>query len=54
MLYTPSATRITDTVRRGMGVTSHATLHTVIDGKIARITVSPNEEQALETAGLRE
>jgi len=33
---------------------SFAALYTVIDGKIARITVFPSEEQALEAAGLRE
>jgi ketosteroid isomerase-like protein len=33
---------------------SFAFLYTVIDGKIARITVFPNEEQALEAVGLRE
>jgi ketosteroid isomerase-like protein len=32
---------------------SFATLYTVIDGKIARITLFPSEEQALEAAGLR-
>jgi hypothetical protein len=39
---------------RWTGVTSPATLHTVIDGNIARITVSPSEELAPEAAGLRE
>jgi hypothetical protein len=33
---------------------SFAFLYTVIDGKIARITVVPSEEQALEAAGVRE
>jgi ketosteroid isomerase-like protein len=33
---------------------SLATLYTVIDGKIARVTVFPDEEQALEAEGLRE
>ena len=33
---------------------SFAPLYTVIDGKIARITFFPSEEQALEAAGLRE
>jgi ketosteroid isomerase-like protein len=33
---------------------SFATLYTVIDDKIARITVFPSEEQALEAAGLSE
>jgi ketosteroid isomerase-like protein len=31
-----------------------AMLYTVIDGKIARITAFPSEEDALEAAGLRE
>jgi ketosteroid isomerase-like protein len=33
---------------------SFAMLYTVIDGKIARITAFPTEEDALEAAGLRE
>jgi ketosteroid isomerase-like protein len=33
---------------------SFAALYTVIDGKIARITFFPSEEQALEAVGLRE
>jgi ketosteroid isomerase-like protein len=33
---------------------SFAALYTVIDGKIARVTLFPNEDQALEAAGLRE
>ena len=33
---------------------SFAALYTVIDGKIARITVFPSEEHALEAAGLSE
>ena len=33
---------------------SFAALYTVIEGKIARITVFPGEEQALEAAGLSE
>ena len=33
---------------------SFAALYTVIDGKIARITVFPSEEQAFEAAGLSE
>jgi ketosteroid isomerase-like protein len=33
---------------------SFAFLYTVIDGKIARITVFPSEEQALEAVGLSE
>jgi ketosteroid isomerase-like protein len=33
---------------------SFAMLYTVIDGKIARITGFPTEEEALEAAGLRE
>ncbi len=33
---------------------SFAALYTVIEGKIARVTVFPNEEEALEAAGLPE
>jgi ketosteroid isomerase-like protein len=33
---------------------SVATLYTVIDGKIARITTFPSEEQALEAIGFKE
>jgi ketosteroid isomerase-like protein len=33
---------------------SFAALYTVIDGKIARVTIFPSEEQALEAAGLSE
>jgi ketosteroid isomerase-like protein len=33
---------------------SLAAVYTVIDGKIARITFFPSEEQALEAAGLQE
>ena len=33
---------------------SFAALYTVIAGKIARVTVFPNEEEALEAAGLTE
>jgi hypothetical protein len=33
---------------------SLATPYTVIDGKIARVTLFPDEEQALEAVGLRE
>jgi ketosteroid isomerase-like protein len=42
---------------KGSGVPVHrslATLYTVIDGKIARITHFPTEQEALEAAGLRE
>jgi len=39
----------------GVPVNRHyASLYTVIDDKIARITVFPSEEQALEAVGLRE
>ena len=33
---------------------SFAVLYTVIDGRIARLTVFPDEEQALEAVGLSE
>jgi ketosteroid isomerase-like protein len=33
---------------------SFASLYTLIDGKIARVTVFPSEEEALEAAGLSE
>jgi ketosteroid isomerase-like protein len=33
---------------------SFAALYTVIDGKIARVTFFPSEDQALEAAGLSE
>jgi len=33
---------------------SFAALYTVIDGKIARVTFFPSEDQALEAAGLRD
>jgi ketosteroid isomerase-like protein len=33
---------------------SFAVLYTVIDGKIARVTMFPSEEEALQAAGLRE
>src|SRR5215216_1667726 len=42
---------------KGSGVPVHrsvATLYTVIDGRIARITHFPTEQDALEAAGLRE
>ena len=42
---------------KGSGVPVHrsvATLYTVIDGKIARITHFPTEQNALEAAGLEE
>ncbi len=42
---------------KGSGVPvrrSFATLYTVIDGKIARITVFPSEQEALEAVGMRE
>ena len=49
---------VTETGRgKGSGVPvrhSFAMLYTVIDGKIARITGFPSEEEALEAAGLRE
>jgi ketosteroid isomerase-like protein len=49
---------VTETGRgKGSGVPvrrSFATLYTVIDGKIARMTHFRTEEQALEAAGLRE
>jgi ketosteroid isomerase-like protein len=49
---------VTETGRgKGSGVPvrrSFATLYTVIDGKIARMTVFPSEEQALTAAGPRE
>jgi ketosteroid isomerase-like protein len=49
---------LTETGRgKGSGVPVHrslATLYTVIDGKIARITHFPTEQDALEAAGLEE
>jgi ketosteroid isomerase-like protein len=49
---------VTETARgKASGVpveNSFAVLYTVIDGKIARWTLFPTEEEALETAGLSE
>jgi ketosteroid isomerase-like protein len=49
---------VTETGRgKGSGVPvrrSFAALYSVIDGKIARITLFPSEDQALEAAGLSE
>ena len=52
--YVTGFTVLQETVDDELRGRTFATLYTVIDGKIARVTLFPDEEQALEAVGLRE